>query len=142
VSVVELVAQWPAAAPSLLELADGDRLPDGIALRHTDPGPSTLCRSAAVRWLATGEGLSIAATLEALADFLVRYVIRRDRRTALWLAVPSRVPDLPLPVDPLGREALRQEPASRPSRQGLLHRLAGHGPPDQGPALLSAATPY
>jgi hypothetical protein len=63
-----------------------DRLPEGIALRHTEPGPSTVSRDLAVRWLTTGESGSIARTLDALADFLTRYVVLRERRTALWIA--------------------------------------------------------
>jgi hypothetical protein len=63
-----------------------DRLPEGIGLRHTEPGPSTVSRDVAVRWLTTGEEGSIARTLDALADFFQRYVVLRDRRTALWIA--------------------------------------------------------
>jgi len=63
-----------------------DRLPEGIALRHTDPGPSTVSRELALRWLTTGEPGSIARTLDALADFFTRYVVLRDRPTALWIA--------------------------------------------------------
>ena len=32
-----------------------DQLPQGIGLRHTEPGPSTVSRDLAVRWLTTGE---------------------------------------------------------------------------------------
>jgi hypothetical protein len=63
-----------------------DQLPDGIALRHTEPGPSTVSRDVALRWLITGEPGSIARTVDALADFFTRYVVLRDRRTALWIA--------------------------------------------------------
>ncbi len=63
-----------------------DRLPEGIALRHPEPGPSTVSRELAVRWLTTGEPGSIARTLDALADFFTRYVVLRERRTALWIA--------------------------------------------------------
>ena len=63
-----------------------DRLPEGIGLRHTEPGPSTVSRELAVRWLTTGESGSIARALDALADFLTRYVVLRERRTALWIA--------------------------------------------------------
>ena len=64
----------------------GDTLPEGIALRHTEPGPSTVSRELAVRWLTTGESGSMAKTLNAIADFFTRYVVLRDRRTALWIA--------------------------------------------------------
>src|SRR5207249_465454 len=64
----------------------GDQLPEGIALRHTEPGPSTVSRELAVRWLTTGESGSIAKTLDPIADFFIRYVVLRDRRTALWIA--------------------------------------------------------
>ena len=57
----------------------GDQLPEGIALRHADPGPSTVSRGLAVRWLTTGESGSIAKTLDAIADFFTRYVVLRDR---------------------------------------------------------------
>ena len=60
-----------------------DRLPEGIALRHTDPGPSTVSRDLAVLWLTAGESGSIARTLDALAEFFLRYVVLPDRRTAL-----------------------------------------------------------
>ena len=63
-----------------------DRLPEGIALRHVEPGPSTVSRDLAVRWLTTGESGSIARTLDALADFFTRYVVLREPRTALWVA--------------------------------------------------------
>jgi len=63
-----------------------DRLPEGIALRHPEPGPSTVSRELAVRWLTTGESGSIARTLDALADFFTRYVVLRERRAALWIA--------------------------------------------------------
>ena len=59
----------------------GDQLPEGIALRHADPGPSTVSRELAVRWLTTGESGSIAKTLDAIADFVTRYVVLQDRRT-------------------------------------------------------------
>ena len=62
-----------------------DRLPPGTALRHAEPGPSTVSREVAVRWLTTGESGSIARTLDALADFFTRYVVLPERRTALWL---------------------------------------------------------
>ncbi len=63
-----------------------DQLPEGLALRHVEPGPSTVSREVAVRWLTTGESGSVARTLDALADFFTRYVVLRDRRTALWIA--------------------------------------------------------
>ena len=63
-----------------------DRLPEGLALRHTEPGPSTASREAALRWLTAGEIGSIAQTLDALTDYFLRYVVLRDRRTALWIA--------------------------------------------------------
>jgi hypothetical protein len=63
-----------------------DQLPEGIALRHTEPGPSTVSRDLAVRWLTTGEDGSIARALDSLADFFARYVVLRERRTALWIA--------------------------------------------------------
>jgi hypothetical protein len=63
-----------------------DRLPEGIALRHTDPGASTVSRDLAVLWLTAGEVGSIAHTLDALAEFFLRYVVLPDRRTARWVA--------------------------------------------------------
>jgi len=63
-----------------------DRLPEGIALRHTDPGASTVSRDLAVLWLTAGESGSIARTLDALAEFFLRYVVLADRRTARWVA--------------------------------------------------------
>ncbi len=63
-----------------------DQLPAGIGLRHREPGPSTVSRELALRWLTTGEPSSIARALDALAEFFPRYVVLRDRRTALWIA--------------------------------------------------------
>ena len=63
-----------------------DRLPEGIALRHTEPGASTVSRDLAMLWLTAGESGSVARTLDALAAFLVRYVVLPDGRTARWLA--------------------------------------------------------
>ena len=62
-----------------------DRLPEGIALRHADPGPSSVSRDAAVRWLTAGEAGSVAQALDGLAAFIARYVVLRDRRAALWV---------------------------------------------------------
>ena len=45
-----------------------------------------MSRELAVRWLTTGESGSIAKTLDAIADFFTRYIVLRDRRTALWIA--------------------------------------------------------
>jgi hypothetical protein len=63
-----------------------DRLPEGIALRHTDPGASTVSRDLAVLWLTAGESGSVARTLDAVGAFFLRYVVLPDRRTALWIA--------------------------------------------------------
>ncbi len=63
-----------------------DQLPEGLALRHTDPGPSSVSREAAVQWLAGGETGSLAATLDGVADHLQRYVSFRDPRGHRWLA--------------------------------------------------------
>jgi Domain of unknown function (DUF3854)/Protein of unknown function (DUF3631) len=63
-----------------------DRLPENIALRHTDPGPSTVSREAAVRWLGGAETGSVGKALDDLADFFLRYVVLRERRTAQWVA--------------------------------------------------------
>lgn len=63
-----------------------DRLPETVALRHTDPGPSTVSRDAGVRWLSGAETGSVARTLDELAAFFLRYVVLRDRRTAVWVA--------------------------------------------------------
>jgi hypothetical protein len=63
-----------------------DRLPPGLALRHADPGPSTVRRELAVRWVTTDESGSMARALDALADFFGRHVVLRDRRTTLWIA--------------------------------------------------------
>jgi hypothetical protein len=82
----------PRAERALIMVSSGrqaylaDRLPDDIALRHTDPGPSTVSREAAVRWLGGTETGSVAKALDGLADFFLRYVVLRDRRTALWVA--------------------------------------------------------
>src|SRR5881409_1925055 len=51
------------------------RLPEGIALRHTDPGTSTVSRDVAVLWLTAGESGSVGRALDALAAFFLRYVV-------------------------------------------------------------------
>jgi hypothetical protein len=43
-------------------------------------------REVAVRWLTAGEVGSVANTLNALAGFIARHVVLRDRRAALWIA--------------------------------------------------------
>jgi hypothetical protein len=63
-----------------------NELPEGLGLCHSEPGPSTVSREAALRWLTAGEEGSIARTLDALADFFLRYAVLRDRRTALWIS--------------------------------------------------------
>jgi Domain of unknown function (DUF3854) len=67
-----------------------DHLPEGIALRHTEPGASTVSREVAVRWLTAGEVGSMARTLDALAGFFARHVVLRDRRAALWAKTPAK----------------------------------------------------
>ena len=74
------------AITSTRQAHSADQLPEGIALRHTEPGPSTVSGELGARWLTTGESESIARTLDALADFITRYVVRRKSRIALWIA--------------------------------------------------------
>jgi Domain of unknown function (DUF3854)/Protein of unknown function (DUF3631) len=74
------------AVTSARQVHRADQLPEGIAFRHAEPGPSTVSREVAVRWLTTEESGSIARTLEGLTDFLTRHVVLRDRPTALWIA--------------------------------------------------------
>jgi hypothetical protein len=70
---------------SVRQALRADQLPAGLALRHADPGPSTVSREVALRW-ATGEATgSVAATLDALTLFLTRHVILPEPRTALWV---------------------------------------------------------
>lgn len=62
-----------------------ETLPAGFALRHVDPGPSTIRHETAAAWLAgRGDG-SVAQALDGLAAFLGRYVALRDPGAALWL---------------------------------------------------------
>jgi hypothetical protein len=63
--------------------------PHGLALRHTDPGSSSVSREVALRWLTGGAHGSIAKTLHALSTFFERYVVFRNRRGALWVAAWS-----------------------------------------------------
>ena len=57
------------------------------------------------------------------------------RRLGARDLVLPRVPGLPVPVDPLGGEAVRQEPAARAPGPRLLQRLPGDGASDRGAAL-------
>jgi len=61
-------------------------LPDGIALRHTDPGLSTVSRGAAVGWLDGSATGSMATAIDRLTAYFLRYVVLPERRTALWVA--------------------------------------------------------
>ena len=63
-----------------------ETIPAGLALRHTDPGPSSVRHEAAAAWLARRAEGSVAQALDGLAAFLVRYVALRDPGAALWLA--------------------------------------------------------
>jgi len=63
-----------------------ETLPSGLALRRTDPGPSSVSREAAIAWLDGGAEGSVAQALDGIADFLRRYVTLRDPDVALWLA--------------------------------------------------------
>ncbi len=63
-----------------------ETLPAGLALRHTDPGPSSVRHETAAAWLAGRAEGSIAAAVDELAAFLARYVALRDPSAALWLA--------------------------------------------------------
>jgi hypothetical protein len=63
-----------------------ETLPSGLALRHTDPGPSAVRHEAAAAWLAGRAEGSVARALDGLAAFLARYVALRDPEAALWLA--------------------------------------------------------
>ncbi len=63
-----------------------DMLPAGLALRHADPGPSSVKHQVAAAWLAGRADGSVARALDGLAAFLARYVALRDPEAALWLA--------------------------------------------------------
>ena len=67
-----------------------DLLPAGVALRHTDPGRSTVSRAVALAWLKLGGTGAMGEALDGLAAFFTRYVVLRDPRSALlvgtWVA--------------------------------------------------------
>jgi hypothetical protein len=63
-----------------------ETLPAGLALRHTDPGPSAVRHETGAAWLAGRAEASVAEALDGLAAFLARYVALRDPGAALWLA--------------------------------------------------------
>jgi len=63
------------------------QLPEGLTLRHTEPGPSSISRDAALSWLTKRvEEVSVASVIDALRAFFARYVIFRDKRHPLLLA--------------------------------------------------------
>ncbi|MFQ5830508.1 MAG: hypothetical protein ACE5JD_15335, partial [Candidatus Methylomirabilia bacterium] len=68
------------------EASRSDQLPSGVALRHTDPGPSSISREAILRWLGGESSGSIARALDELQQFFTRYVVFRDERDPLLLA--------------------------------------------------------
>jgi hypothetical protein len=70
---------------SAREAHRADALPEGFALRHTDPGPCSVSREVAVRWLTGAEQGSMAQALDGLAGYLARYVFLRHRRAPLWV---------------------------------------------------------
>ncbi len=61
-------------------------LPSGMALRHADPGPSSVRHETAAAWLGGSAEGSVSRAVDGLADFLARYVALRDPGTAAWLA--------------------------------------------------------
>jgi hypothetical protein len=61
-------------------------LPAGMALRHADPGPSSVRHETAAAWLAGSAEGSVARAVDGLTDFLARHVALRDPGTAGWLA--------------------------------------------------------
>jgi len=66
-----------------------DQLPAGLALRHADPGPSSVSREAALRWATGGESGSVGRTLDALDQYLTRHAVLPEPRTALWVSAWS-----------------------------------------------------
>jgi hypothetical protein len=62
-----------------------ETLPTGLALRHVDPGPSSIRHETAAAWLAGSTEGSVARAVDGLADFLGRHVALRDQGTAGWL---------------------------------------------------------
>jgi hypothetical protein len=62
-----------------------ETLPSGIALRHADPGPSSITHETAAAWLGGRAEGSVAQALDGLTGFLGRYVALRDPGAALWL---------------------------------------------------------
>jgi len=61
-------------------------LPSGMALRHADPGPSSVRHETAAAWLGGSTEGSVARALDGLAAYLGRHVALRDAGTAGWLA--------------------------------------------------------
>ena len=61
-------------------------LPPGLALRHTDPGPSSIRHETAAAWLGGRAEGSVAEALDGLSEFLRRHVALREPGAALWLA--------------------------------------------------------
>jgi hypothetical protein len=63
-----------------------ETLPAGLALRHIDPGPSSVRHATGAAWLAGRAEGSVARVLDGLSAYLGRYVALRDPGAALWLA--------------------------------------------------------
>src|SRR2546426_5711914 len=100
-----------------------------------------------MQWVTGGAVGSVAQTLDALATLLARYVILPDPtrrgggRVGADHLVPPRVSRVPVPVHPLGGEAVRQEPAARAPGPCHRQRLTGDRP-SHGSAPLSNGGPH
>jgi hypothetical protein len=70
---------------STREVYRADTLPAGFALRHSDPGVSSVSRDAALLFQGGTAG-TVAGALDALTRYLERYLVFRDSRTAEWVA--------------------------------------------------------
>lgn len=63
-----------------------DQLQAGPALRHTDPGPSSVGRDVALRWLSGEACGSVVRALDLLVEFFSRFIVFRDLRMVRLLA--------------------------------------------------------
>lgn len=82
------VGRWLVLITSEREAYNASALPRRLSPRHMELTTSTVTREVALAWLGGASG-SVAQALDTLAGFFARYLVLRERDTALLLAAWS-----------------------------------------------------